>query len=981
MSLTGTNTAASTCSTGDALRTAVCAVVGRGIPVVAAAGNQGVDAGSTIPAKYPEVIAVAAITDYDGRYGGGASRPADCGEVAGGNGADDTLADYSNRGSVVDIAAPGTCILSTTSNGSYGLMSGTSMASPAVAGTLGLYKAMNPGSSESSARTWLLSGYGSQPRGTPYAYTGDLSARMLYPNKPVAGTANASLTSNPSFGGQKLPIVSSRGSSGTTGSGRVYDNSTSTSWNTTTSGTPTSAWFDVDLGTTRQLTGVKWMFSRAGGADKMLVRTSNDRVNWEIVGTYSNNGSLQTYYGANVNRTARYVGFSFSNPNAQPVLGYVSEMQVWGTAADVYTPGSSGPVFTGGDLRIVSSRGSSNASGSGRAWDNSVSSSWYTTVPTPSSAWFDVDLGTTRQLSGIKWMFKGTTAADQMLVRTSMDRVNWTTVGTFRNGAYDSTWYGTALNRNARYVGFSFSNPNRDSQIGLIREIEIWGQPYTASTITSASLRTASTPTATPVASPPASPSASPSASPMASPAASPAASPVASPAASPSASPMASPAASPAPSPAASPAVSDPGTPLVDASPAVPTPGGSPGATPAVEAAVPTATPGMIVEPTATVAATAEPTGTTAPTAEPTQEPTATTAPAEAPTATTAPTEEPTATLVGMVVGTGGEGVRCRTAPSTDAGEITTVPEGDEVSVLGPNVDGWIPVICGDGQNGYIAAQFLAVGDDPAAPAVETVIAEDDAATEDIAEETALAEETVAIEETVVAEEPTATEEVVPTDEPADLTYTVVDTADSEQSGTGYQVVDGDTGTIWLVQASISPDETWLLLDLGQVQPVDRVTWELGISGSLPPFEIWLSEDGSTWWNASEVNGWNLEAGVEYEAALNVWTRYVMFVVPGVDESGLAEVGGFSEIEVWPADGAQSLDALGSPVTPAPAPRDIPVEETVEDIPVDEAVTEAPPDESATEDEETIEETPLDGSEPESEPEGTTEETPPPQN
>ncbi len=63
----------------------------------------------------------------------------------------------------------------------------------------------------------------------------------------------------------------------------------------------------------------------------------------------------------------------------------------------------------------------------------------------------------------------------------------------------------------------------------------------------------------------------------------------------------------------------------------------------------------------------------------------------------------------------------------------------------------------------------------------------------------------------------------------------------------------------------SLSPDETWLLLDSGQVLPVDRLSWELGIEGTLPLFEIWLSEDGSTWWNTRQVNGWNLEAGVEY--------------------------------------------------------------------------------------------------------------------
>ncbi len=110
-------------ASSQTLQSAVNYAVGKGVVVVAAAGNNG-NTQPFYPANYSNVISVAATDSNDHK------------------------ASWSNFGSWVVIAAPGVNILSSYQGG-YSYLSGTSMATPFVSGVTGLIWSQHPTWSES----------------------------------------------------------------------------------------------------------------------------------------------------------------------------------------------------------------------------------------------------------------------------------------------------------------------------------------------------------------------------------------------------------------------------------------------------------------------------------------------------------------------------------------------------------------------------------------------------------------------------------------------------------------------------------------------------------------------------------------------------------------------------------------------------------------------------------------------------------------
>ncbi len=372
-------------------------------------------------------------------------------------------------------------MLSSFPGGGTVLKSGTSMATPHVTGAIALYRAVNPLTTPSDVKAWLLAN--AQAQGGPNGFTGDTDG-IAEPVVWLGGgdpVPTATATQVPT---SYYPLVRSASSPKTAASTYVRDNKYDKIWKTKPQSSPPSeAWVWVDLGSRKPIGNIRWVFGQAGIGDYFEIEGSNNLLTWEYI-TKRNGKPVGVWQEKTLTKNYRYVRFRFENPNGDLELGGLWEVQVWapgiapplGEPSPTATPTRTPTPPPSGPYTFYGSQRTSNSTDPKAIWDGDLETTWQTDgLSTPTSAWVLVTLGSVKPIDTIRWQYGTADIGDDLIIEVSDDKVTWSTVHTEVNNSPADVWLDVQdLNVSGKYVRWRFSNPNSDPVIGGLAEVEVY---------------------------------------------------------------------------------------------------------------------------------------------------------------------------------------------------------------------------------------------------------------------------------------------------------------------------------------------------------------------------------------------------------------------------------------------------------------------------------------------------------------------------
>ena len=249
-------------STSQALDDAVTRLYNANVNVVVAAGNSSDDAQYYSPARAPLAITVGSTTRTDAR------------------------SSFSNYGSVLDIFAPGSDITSTWigSTSATNTISGTSMASPHVAGAVALLLGANPSLSTAQVTSTLL---GNATTGKVTSAGTGSPNRLLFTNPGTSTTPTPTPTPTPGT----TTYTSSLSATGKS----AFSTAFSYSGGTITGQLSGPSGADFDLFLQKQSSTGTWTdvaaSEGAGSSESVTYSAGSGSYRWEVY-SYSGSGSF-----------------------------------------------------------------------------------------------------------------------------------------------------------------------------------------------------------------------------------------------------------------------------------------------------------------------------------------------------------------------------------------------------------------------------------------------------------------------------------------------------------------------------------------------------------------------------------------------------------------------------------------------------------------------------------------------------------------